>query len=129
MDHRITIRRLTVGGNEFNEPLDTWADVATIYARKQEMTGAESVRSDEVTGTLAARFRIRQSSVAATITASDRVLFEGRDFNIVGIKRIGSRWIDLDVVQRVGINTPQYIVTIQGDRIVTVSGAPLVTAR
>jgi len=128
LDHRITIQRLTVGANEFNEPVDVWSDVATLYARKAEASGNEAVRSDEITGQLIVTFRVRSSSIAAAITARDRVMFENRFFNIVGIKRIGFRWFDIDVVEHVGLIHNNYIVTVNGDRIVTINGEPLVTA-
>lgn len=130
MDHRITIRRLVAGVNEFNEPIDTWTDVATLYAEKREMFGGEALRSDEVSGSLSARFRVRYSSIAATIDARDRVLFEGQELNIIGIKRTAlNRWLEIDAVKKAELIHSQYIVTTNGDRIVTVGGDPLVTAR
>ncbi len=41
--------------------------------------------------TVTSRLRLRWSAFAADITPLDRVICEGRDYNITGVKEIGRR--------------------------------------
>jgi SPP1 family predicted phage head-tail adaptor len=103
LDRRITIRRATITYNEFNDPVETWADLVTVWAKRTDASAAESYRAQEVGAQISARFRIRYSSDVADVNPKDRIAFDGREYNITGVREAeGTRneWIEIDAVAR-----------------------------
>lgn len=87
LDRRITIRRMIESGrNEFNEKVFSWFDLATVWARRRDATDQERFEAAQVTATLMSRFVVRFSSVTKTVTASDRLLYDGAEWDINGVK-------------------------------------------
>lgn len=104
LDRRITIQRaaLTTGGG-FNEPQETWTDLATVWAKRADASATEAYRAQEVGAQISTRFTIRYSTLAASITPKDRISFQGEIFNISAIREpVGTRnqWLELDAVAR-----------------------------
>lgn len=91
LDRRITLQRATTTTNSLNEPVKTWADIATVWAAKLEVRDSERQRAAETAAVIDTRFQIRWSSTVSDVDAADRVVFGGRVFNIVGVKEIGRR--------------------------------------
>lgn len=91
MDRRLTIQRATVSTNGFNEPVQTWAPIATVWARRINVSDAERQRSAETTAEITARFQIRFQSALASLNPKDRVICDGDTFDIWGVKEIGLR--------------------------------------
>jgi SPP1 family predicted phage head-tail adaptor len=102
LDCRITIRRASVASsNGFNEPVETWTDLATVWAMRRDASAGESYRALEVGAQISARFTVRWSAMAATIDPRDRVRFEGREYNITAVRNSGRRrWREIDAVAR-----------------------------
>lgn len=101
---RITLRRATYTANEFNEPVETWADLITVWAAAHLATDVERWRAQEIGVDLTARFTIRYEGAPADLGPADRVLFEGRDFNITSLRPYGRRrreWLEINAVARV----------------------------
>lgn len=90
-DRRITLRRSTSAPNAFNEPVLTWRDFATVRARWRDASANERVRAAEVGGQLSAIFEIRWSPSVAGVDERDRLVFDGREYNITGVRDIGRR--------------------------------------
>lgn len=90
-DRNITLQRYAVSYNEDNEPIEGWADLATVKAAVNYVSDAEKVRAAEVGASITVRFQIAYSTTAADLNAKDRVLFEGRLFDIAGVKPLGRR--------------------------------------
>lgn len=92
LDRRITIQHKTVAQNELGEEVETWADHATVWASKFDVSDGEKVAAAEVSATITTRFQIRYSSDVAEINpGDDRVVFDGRTYDIWGVKEIGRR--------------------------------------
>lgn len=91
LDRRITLQRATTTANSLNEPIQTWAAIATVWAAKMEVRDSERQRAAETAAVIDTRFQIRWSSQVSDIDAADRVVFGGRTFNILGVKEIGRR--------------------------------------
>lgn len=105
LDRRITIERATSVPNEFNEPVETWTPLATVWAQrkdssdvvKTELLGAEALGSF-----LLSHFVIRSSSVTKTVTPVDRINHDGHTWNIKGTKETAegrNRFIELTAVR------------------------------
>lgn len=100
LDRRLTIRRFTeTGRNEFNEPVISWADVATVWAQQRPNRGSERFAAAQIAGTAVMTFHIRYRS---DITVQDRLVYEGQEYEIVAPPReIGRRVVtEIDAVAR-----------------------------
>lgn len=91
LDRRIALKRATVTTNPFNEPEYTWATLATVWASMTPVNDGERMRAGETLANMQCRFVIRWSSTTATVDPRDRLTFDGRDFDINGIKETERR--------------------------------------
>lgn len=101
LDVRITIRRATTAANAFNELIETWSDLATVWAKRVDASAAESYRAQEVGAEMTTRFTIRWSSDVDDVDPKDRVAFAGREYNITAVRNVGrNEWREIDAVAR-----------------------------
>jgi SPP1 family predicted phage head-tail adaptor len=91
LDRKITLQRFTWTQDEYGAPVQAWVDLATVWANYKPVSDAEKVSAGEVGATLSARFTIRYDSAWADVSALDRVLFEGRTFDVFGAKEVDGR--------------------------------------
>ena len=91
LDRRVTLQRASTAPNSFNEPESIWLPLATVWASKTDVSDGEKLRSAEVGATIDTRFQIRWSTRVSSIGPKDRLTFEGRTYDIVGVKEIGRR--------------------------------------
>lgn len=91
MDRRITLERFSTTYNEFNEPIEGWTELATRWASKEDVSDGEKLRAAQVGATITSRFRVRWDTVTSTLTAADRLTYDGDVFSIIGTKEIGRR--------------------------------------
>lgn len=90
LDRRITVQRLSEGlPNGFGEPVETWATLATVYASRADVSDGEKVNAGQRSTALLARFVIRSSVTARTITTLDRISYDSALWNILGVKQTG----------------------------------------
>lgn len=87
LDRRITIERAIGDRNEFNEVVQAdWQPLMTLWAARVDVSDGEKFAAGGIGGFLAARFTVRHSTHTAGIRYSDRLLHDGRNWNIVGLK-------------------------------------------
>lgn len=91
LDRRITIERLGTTYNDDNEPVSVWTALATRWASKQDVSDGEKIRAAEVGATVTTRFQVRWDSVTETITAADRIIYDGQEYEVAGTKELGRR--------------------------------------
>lgn len=91
LDRRITLQRFTETRDEYNEPVKTWATLATRAASYEPLSDGERFRASETAANASARFVIRHSAAVADVNPKDRVLFNGDPLEIVHVKEIGRR--------------------------------------
>lgn len=91
LDRRVQFRRFTPTEDGFTT-VEVWANHGVpVWASKREASDRERMAAMEVSATITARFQVRYSAFTAGITPKDRLICEGREFNIVGIKELGRR--------------------------------------
>ena len=101
LDRRITLQRATVTRDGLNNPVETWGDYATVWAKYEPVSDGEKFRAGERASEIGARFMIRYSSQVADVSPKDRILFGGREFAITRVKEIGRRvGLEITVVGR-----------------------------
>ncbi|MFN3584839.1 phage head closure protein [Phenylobacterium sp.] len=91
LDRRVTLLYATTEPNGLGEEVETWRTLATVWASYSPTSDGERVRAAEVAAVIEARFRIRWSRSLTALTPKNRLRFEGREFNIIGVKEIGRR--------------------------------------
>lgn len=98
LDRRVVIQRATSVANGLNEPQEMWGDLATVWAEKKPTRGQERLDAQQVAGAASATFVIRWRS---DLKVTDRLLFEGRPWNIKDIREVGRRvGLEIDAVAR-----------------------------
>lgn len=91
LDHRIVIIRSTTSPNDYNEPIGVWTDFVSVRAGYDPVSDGERYRAGETLANRKGRFTIRYSSDVSSVDPRDRVRFDGREWDIDGVKRAGKR--------------------------------------
>jgi SPP1 family predicted phage head-tail adaptor len=91
LDRRITIERAMVTLDGFGGEDRIWLTLSVLWASMTPISDGERFRSDERAADITTRFVVRRSNLTKTIDAKDRIFFEGRMYQIYGVKEIGFR--------------------------------------
>lgn len=91
MDRRIRLERFTSALDEYNEPIETWAPLATRWASYEPLSDGEKFSAWETTASVSARFQIRWSRGVADLNPKDRLIFDGVVHEIIRVKEVGRR--------------------------------------
>ena len=83
---RIIIERSIDLLNAHNEPEFAWSQLSTVWAKRDDVSDRERFSAGQVNAALTSRFRIRWSSIAKTVTAEDRIKYDGWVWEILGTK-------------------------------------------
>lgn len=105
LDRRITIERATETRDEYNSPVRTWATLATVWAKREDVSDAELIAAGELGSSLGARFTVRRMGDAATVTPSDRLQHDGAVWNIQAVREKrdeGLAFLEIRAVREVG---------------------------
>lgn len=77
LDRRVTIERATVTQDPFGGDQMAWATLGTVWASVLYLSDAERLSASQVNATVEARFTFRSSTVTRTVTAKDRINYDG----------------------------------------------------
>lgn len=91
LDRRITLLRFGETLDQWNQPTDGWSEITKRWASKQDVSDGEKLRAAQVGATVTTRFVVRSDSVTRTLTAADRIEYDGVTYAIEGTKEIGRR--------------------------------------
>jgi SPP1 family predicted phage head-tail adaptor len=89
LDRRITVERMTSVPDDFNEPVETWTEIANLWARRRDASDSQKIEymaAGQVGSFTVARFTVRSSAITRTITPVDRLTHEGKVWQIRGVK-------------------------------------------
>lgn len=84
LNRRVTIQQLTAGQDDIGEPIQVWADVATIWADVRYLSGLETVKSGAPVSVAKASLRARRRT---DIAANMRGLENMKTAMIMGITK------------------------------------------
>lgn len=105
LDRRISILRASAVNDEFNQPVETWATLATVWAEAKPVSDGERMKAGQTLADKMIRFTIRYSSTVADVDPRDRITYDGRVFDISGIKEIGRR-VGLEITATARAESP-----------------------
>lgn len=60
LNRRVTVKELSDAQDAAGQPVQTWADVATVWAHIRHLSGVESIKADADTSVVKASIRIRR---------------------------------------------------------------------
>ena len=88
LDRRAQLQRPTLAQDSFGQPVETWTDVATVWAQKVPVRGAERFTDAQLDAQLEATFRIRHRSDVAPLW---RLTCEGTAYDVTAVLELGRR--------------------------------------
>lgn len=91
LDRRITLRRATMTQDALGQDIETWADLATVWASRRRASARETLAAAEVSAAITDVFEIRWDSAWGDLSPTDRLISDGRDYDIVSVDEIGRR--------------------------------------
>ncbi|MEY8826891.1 head-tail adaptor protein [Sedimentitalea sp. XS_ASV28] len=86
LDRRITIMRGTMTDDGFGGVLTSYWPIGTIWAHRVDVKDAEKFQYGGINATLTSRFTVRSSDFSRGIKTTDRLLHDGLDWNVTGLK-------------------------------------------
>lgn len=90
-NRRVQFRRVTLQDDGFSSS-GLWGDYGRAQrASKKDMSDAERWRAGQVSATVTARFVVPYSRFSAGINPADRLVCNGVEYDIFGVKEIGLR--------------------------------------
>lgn len=92
-DRRIAIQEKTVTYNADGQPIESWSNVALIWARIESQTATERFAAQQQYATVDTLFRVRwQEAITPTLTPqSNRILYRDRVYDLLGVVEIGRK--------------------------------------
>lgn len=105
LDRRVTLRRASSTQSGFNTPVPVWADLATVWASKTDLSDAERVRAGQESAIMITRFQVRYALRISDLDPRDQLICEGRKYQIVAVKQIGRR-VGLEITAKALAETP-----------------------
>ncbi|HWJ88516.1 MAG TPA: phage head closure protein [Pelagibacterium sp.] len=101
LDRRIALERYGVTRDEWNNPIEGWAELAKVWAEKRDVSDTERLRGAEVGSTLTTRFVIRWNKKVTDLNTKDRLTCDGLIYGVVGVKELGRReYIEITAAAR-----------------------------
>lgn len=83
LDRRIAIERATVTKDALGGDVETWAPLTTVWAMRKDLSDRETMTSDQLNASLTSRFTVRSSVLMRSVTAKDRLNYDGDLWNIL----------------------------------------------
>lgn len=97
LDRRVQFRRAALVDTGF-ERAEAWANHgAPVWASRKDVSDGERWQAGEVQAHITTRFVVRWSVFSKGLTPKDRLVCEGREFDIVGIKEVAGRGRFLEI--------------------------------
>lgn len=92
LNKRIMIRRATAPTrNAMNEPVEVWTDYGAFWAEPVQQRPTESWKAGQTAAQSERVWRVRWTARTATISPLDRLICDGREFEIIAAFEIGRR--------------------------------------
>lgn len=107
LDRRIVLQRATTAEDAFGGLTNTWADLATVWAKRTPVLDGERLRADQQGAVLTDRWLVRWSAEVADLGTLDQLVDDdGRLHGIVGVKPYGRR-VGLEITTSLRTDTAE----------------------
>jgi len=88
LDRRVTLQRRVLTQNSYGEAIETWVDLAVVWAAYRPLRGAERVYAAQTVAEGDIKWLIR---CRPGITPIDRLLYKGEVYDITSVIELGRR--------------------------------------
>ena len=88
LDRQLTIRSRTIANDGAGQPIETWSDLATVWAAKNDTKGDEGFTGAERSAEIETTFTIRYRN---DVTTLNRLTCEGRNYEIIAVREMDRR--------------------------------------
>jgi SPP1 family predicted phage head-tail adaptor len=85
LDRQIVIQRKTTTKDSEGGPVETWADLRTIWAGKEDRGGSKAFLAGAYRPETDSVFTIRYTE---NLTEADRIVYRGKNYSIISIGEI-----------------------------------------
>lgn len=102
LDRRLQFQRFTAVDDGL-QMVEAWADHGSpIWAARKDVSDGERAAAGWIEATSVARFTVRSSSFTRGLSPKDRLITDGREYHIQGIKELGRKdWLEITAIARV----------------------------
>ena len=97
LDQRVTIERQSQETDPYGQPIDEWLAIVNTWGAVEPLAGREYIAAMAVQSDVTTRVRLRYRP---GITSADRVVHEGRLYNIVSVIDVRSDHRELQLMCR-----------------------------
>ena len=91
LDRRVVLKRRKSGTDGFGEPVDQWTTLSAVWANVAPVSDGERWRAGETLAAKLCRFTIRWSAAVAVLDPRDQIEYDGRTWDIQGVKEVNRR--------------------------------------
>ena len=106
-DRKVKLERWGITRDGWNNPIEGWTKLSTVWASKTDVSDTERLRAAEVGSALTTRFVIRWSKKVADFNTKDKLTCEGLEYDVVGVKELGRReYIEITAAARSDLFNP-----------------------
>jgi len=88
LDRLVTIRQVTTAQDTYGQPIETWTDLDTVWAHRQELRGAEAWQARQVVATVNSKYIIRWRN---DVTVLHRLKDGDTEYDIHHVGELGRR--------------------------------------
>jgi len=100
----VRIERATATADTFNEPIETWTLLAEVWAERRDLSDGERFSRDGTMAHLTTRFTVQWLPELDNLGARDRIICDGRIFDINGVKEaINDMWLEVTAAARIDL--------------------------
>lgn len=99
--HRVTFETSTVSQNDYGEPVDSWADITTVWARVQPTAGKERFAAMQQQSGIDYVIECRYQSALSDLAAEDRATFDSKTYDIKAVINVDERNRELQVFAKI----------------------------
>lgn len=98
LDRRVQFQRAALFDDGLGNVLGPFQPFGNVMAAsRRDVSDAEKMASGRLQSEVTARFRVRSSVFTRSLLASDRLICDGKVFNILGIKEAEGRGTFLEI--------------------------------
>lgn len=95
LDRRLQVMRAALVDDGYARIEQFQAYGQPIRAARRDVSDGERIRAEQVGSTITTRFIVRRNSFTLTLTVKDRLICDGAEFAITGIKELGREGFEL----------------------------------
>ena len=91
LDTPVQFRRAMISDDGLAKAEEFYDHGPLVFAARRDISDGEKLKAGEALASVTTRFTVRWSPLTADVTPKDRVVCDGREYQIVGIKATGGR--------------------------------------